>query len=411
MIKKLRKKFILMAIISVAVVLVLLCAIVNIANYVITDSNTTQTIETIFNNQGNLPVFNEQNKPNEQNDIQKPMPKPHESDYSTRYFVSRYDDEGNISQKMLDNITTVTEEDTETYLKIAQNHGEGYGSYGDFKYYVSQIGSGKYMAIFLDTYREMHSVYTILIISIIAMVVCIILVCIAVLLFSKKAVDPVVKNNEKQKQFITDASHELKTPITVITTSLKVLEMENGKQKWIDKAVSQTQKLSELVNELVKLSKMDEETKPVFSEFNISRAVEEMIDSFKDFAKENSHKISADIEKDLKYKGDEYAIRQLLSILIDNAVKYASENSPIEIALKSYKKGVIITSKNACENADTIETAKLFDRFYRADKARTSGGGFGIGLSIAQSIVEEHKGEIKAETVDNNSIKFTVKLK
>lgn len=150
------------------------------------------------------------------------------------------------------------------------------------------------------------------------------LVWIAVRFFSRRAIDPVVKASERQKQFITDASHELKTPITVIATSLKVLEMENGKQKWLDKAVSQTEKLTELVNSLVTLSRMDEESTPLkMSDFNIISSISEVAESFVDFAASKGHMLSIDIESDIVYHGDEYAVRQLVSILLDNAVKYS----------------------------------------------------------------------------------------
>ena len=214
-----------------------------------------------------------------------------------------------------------------------------------------------------------------------------------------------------RRRFVSDASHELKTPITVIATSLKVLEMEVGEQKWIDKAQAQTEKLKELVNSLVTLSRMDEEETPLkFADFDISAALSETADSFNESAEAAGHRLITDIAPDIHYNGDEYAVRQLVSILLDNAVKYASPDSPITLKLERDRKGVVIRSSNGCDNVDAEDTKKLFDRFYRADKARGSGG-FGIGLSIARSIAEAHKGSIKAELTDNNTIEFTVHLK
>lgn len=236
---------------------------------------------------------------------------------------------------------------------------------------------------------------------------------IAVLFFSRRAIDPVVKASERQKQFITDASHELKTPITVIATSLKVLEMENGKQKWIDKAVSQTEKLTELVNSLVTLSRMDEESTPLkMSDFNISSSISEVAESFVDFAASKGHMLSIDIEPDIVYHGDEYAVRQLVSILLDNAVKYSIKNSEITFSLAKFKKGVTITAENKCGGIDDDDIKKLFDRFYRPDKSRNSAtGGFGIGLSIARAIVEGHGGHIHAENADGDVIRFVAELR
>ena len=267
------------------------------------------------------------------------------------------------------------------------------------------------MAIFLDCFHEIHSVKAVAGWSVLADAICIALVYILVVVFSRKAIDPVVRSAQQQKQFITDASHELKTPITVIATCLKVLEMETGKQKWIDKAQAQTEKLKDLVNSLVTLSRMDEEDSPLkFEHFSISGAVSETAESFNDFARSKGHSLEISVMPDIDYFGDEYAVRQLVSILLDNAIKYAVKDTPISFSLKKTKKSVIISSCNKCEKFDD-DPNKLFDRFYRADKSRNSGtGGFGIGLSIARSIAEGHRGSISAKTTDD-SIEFIVELK
>lgn len=146
-------------------------------------------------------------------------------------------------------------------------------------------------------------------------------------------------------------------------------------------------------------------------DFNISGAVYETAESFADFAKEKGHEIVTDIENDIVFKGNEYSVRQLISILTDNAVKYASVGSPIEISLKRGKRGVVIKCANLCESVDESELSKLFDRFYRGDKSRSSKGGYGIGLSLAKSICEAHKGDIFAKKIGENKIEFTAELK
>ena len=226
-----------------------------------------------------------------------------------------------------------------------------------------------------------------------------------------KPFDPVVRSVQRQKQFITDASHELKTPITVIATSLKVLEMEVGKQKWIDKALGQTEKLTSLVSSLVTLSRMDEEDSPLKPEpFPISEAVEETAESFRDLAQSKGHELSLSIAPGLIYTGDEYALRQLVSILLDNAIKYALPGAPISLTLAKGRRGVVLTAANRCDPAPELDPGKLFDRFYRADPARSSTGGFGIGLSIARSIAEGHHGSISAK-LEGDTITFTAILK
>lgn len=273
------------------------------------------------------------------------------------------------------------------------------------------------MAIFLDSYQELHAVVTFAWMPLAAAAVCVALVYVMIVLCSRRAIAPVVQASERQKQFITDASHELKTPITVIATSLKVLEMEVGQQKWIDKAENQTEKLTELVNELVNalvtLSRMDEEVSPLqMADFSISDALTEAAESFRDFAASAGHTLDVRVTPGLTYCGDEYAIRQLVSILLDNAVKYAAPDTSISFSLEKGRRGVVIRTENRCDALDTAALGRLFDRFYRADPARSAEtGGFGIGLSIARSIAEGHHGTIRAESPDGRTIVFTAELK
>lgn len=190
----------------------------------------------------------------------------------------------------------------------------------------------------------------------------------------------------------------------------QVLEMEVGQQKWIDKAQAQTEKLTELVNSLVTLSRMDEEESPLkMAPFPISDAVTETAESFREHALSQGHGLTLAIQPGLTYRGDEYAVRQLVSILLDNAVKYAAPGSPITLALEKSRRGVVLRSGNRCTEPGGIDTEKLFDRFYQADPSRGSGG-FGVGLSIARSIAEGHHGTIRAE-LEGEDIRFTAELK
>lgn len=417
MIKKLRKEFITISIVAVVSVMVLLCVIVNVANFVSVNSKLNNTIEMISSNKGMMPDFIPPDKHKDAGGQKSDFKRfdsqfNEETPFSTRFFVLYYNEDGTLIRSDLDKIAAVTQDNTQKYLDIALKNGEGYGFTDGYKYKVTKQDDGSFSAIFLDDYREMSSAYTILILSIAATVICSALICVLIVLFSKRAVKPAIESNKKQKQFITDASHELKTPITVISTSLSVLEMEVGKQKWIDKSKEQTEKLTELVNSLVTLSKMDEETPLNIKEFNISDAVSETAESFSDFAEQRGHRLEIDIAPLVKYNGDEYSVRQLCSILIDNAIKYASDGTPIKFTLGKDKKGVIITSENESDNVNADELDKLFDRFYRADKSRNSKtGGFGIGLSIARSICEAHRGEIKAVCDNGHTVRIIAKLR
>lgn len=467
MIRQLRNRFIRITMLSVSVVMLILTLIVNAANFISTNADLEDLLDMICENRGSIPTdrfipdakpdkpadsgdssdleptgntspaipdniadsgpANSQSDPVTRNNpdtedkinttpptqpwkFKAPMNP--ETPYSTRFFSLLFDQDGNVIKKDLAHIAAITDDDIAEYISVALKHGEGYGYYSDYKYRVILQDNREYMVVFLDCYQEIHAIRVLALCSFVAMAVCIGLVYILVVIFSKRAIDPVVQSQKQQKQFITDASHELKTPITVIATSLKVLEMEVGQQKWIDKARSQTEKLRELVNSLVTLSRMDEEDSPLkFEHFSISDALQETVDSFTDYAESNGHALKVNITPDLNFYGDEYATRQLASILLDNAVKYAAAGSDITFSLAKNKKHILIKTSNACQNLDEDALRHLFDRFYRPDQSRNhETGGFGIGLSIARSIAEGHKGTIHACCPVKDQIEFTVRL-
>lgn len=408
MINRLRRKFIMIAMLSVTLVVLLMTVSINVFNYLSIDGALGDTLQMIHENQGMIPQFSgvrPEKPPRGQFTPETP--------YSTRYFVLYYSADGALNRADMKHIAAVRDEDTNRFLSIALSHGEGMGYTGDYKYYVTCIGESRYMAIFLDCQRELHSIRTFALISLLVAAACVALVYILIWLFSKKAIEPTVKSAEKQKRFITDASHELKTPLTVIATSLKVLEMEVGRQKWIDKAQAQTEHMTRLVNDMVTLARLDEEKPPLrLVRFDISSVVAETADSFQDFAAAKGHALKTDITPGLSCRGDAYAIRQLVSILLDNAVKYTDSGGSIYLRLEGGKKSVVLSASNPCVGLDATELDKLFDRFYRPDRSRSKQtGGFGVGLSIAQSIVQAHHGSLRAECPEEGMIRFLVVLR
>lgn len=428
MIGRLRKRFIRIAMLSVALVLVLLSLIVNIANYLSVNADLDSLLSMLADGRGGfaemLPAPNAQGFrggkggekwPNDPDGFGRGEERRFnlETPFSTRYFVLCFDSEGNLISSDFSNIAAVDESDAEEYLSVALRRGEGSAYYGGYKYLVQAEENGTLRAIFVDCFTQMRSVRMVLLLTALADVFCLALVYALVVIFSKKAIDPVVRSAQQQKQFITDASHELKTPLTVMTTSLKVLEMDVGKSKWIDKAAAQTEKMTELVNSLVTLSRMDEEEPPItLADFDLSAAVSETAESFRDSAQAEGHALVTRIPESIGYHGDEAAIRQLVSILLDNAIKYALPGGDITLTLQKDHRGVVLRQSNPCEPIGEEQLGKLFDRFYRADVSRSSEKkGFGVGLSIARGIVEAHKGSISACCPREGMIEFTAVLK
>ena len=239
---------------------------------------------------------------------------------------------------------------------------------------------------------------------------CAALVLILIFILSKKAVKPIAESYEKQKQFITDANHELKTPLTLILANLDIAESELGKNEWLDDIRAEGHRMTELVNQLVALSRMDEERHSLdITEVDFGKLVADTVSEFEPLAKKKGKHLAVSVDKGASYLGDEALLHRLVGILMDNAVKYCDQDGKIRVDLRRGRR-LVLTVENTYTAVGEIELHKLFDRFYRADKARKFTGGYGVGLSMAKAIVEKHKGEITAYKKDAAHIGFKVVL-
>ena len=221
-------------------------------------------------------------------------------------------------------------------------------------------------------------------------------------------------NIEQQKRFITDAGHELKTPLTVISANMDVLSMDIGENEWVHGTQKQVANMRKLVNELVYLSRMDEaDSRLEKRTVNLSDIVRDIAEPFEGMAEFNGKNLILDIENDLTINGDEAALRRLVSTLCDHAVKHAPDDTDIMITLSRSGKNIIFATENAMKEPLSEDALNhLFDRFYRGDESRSKEetGGFGIGLSIARAITEKHGGNIKAKITENGSLQITCVL-
>lgn len=234
---------------------------------------------------------------------------------------------------------------------------------------------------------------------------------IILIIISGNVVEPLVKNSQRQKEFITSASHELKTPITVINADGELLKEQIGNNKWLEDILKQNNILKDMTNRLVYLTNVEEKD-DFFTmiDFPISDLVENISSSFMSIAKKDNKKFEIDIENNLSYIGDERAIRELITILLDNAFKYVSKQGDIKLSLKKEKNYIKLIVQNSIENIDSKEIEKFTDRFYRGSNSGKAKG-FGIGLAVGKAIVEAHKGELRSEIIDGKRINFIVILK
>lgn len=386
---------------------------VNVINIYQTDMDIRSILRTIANNGGVLP--NSYIETDERfSNIFNPFGEMHlniETPYSTRYFVVELKD--NLVTKIsTEHIAAVDNTKAFEYAHAVYRQNEpGFGTIDIYRYYYTTDGHNS-MIIFLDWQRDLARCLALAFISLFVSLVTITVLAVMVYWLSKKAMKPVAASIEKQKQFITDASHELKTPLTIIAANAEVLEMCEGENEWTTSIKNQTTRLSHLVKNLVELSKLNEmQDEKSRSSFNISLAFMETASNFETTAAVANKNFSFSAADDLQYYGNEAEIRQLITILCDNAIKYTDECGFIKMNLYKSGKNIILESYNTCEYIDPKTVSHLFDRFYRADSSRardTKTGGYGIGLSIAQAIVHRHKGKIKVFTSGTTGITFKI---
>lgn len=329
--------------------------------------------------------------------------------FESRYFVVSFDSEGNVASSDTKHVFAVSEEDS---IKIAKKIYEGSsdrGFYRNFRY--AKISLNGYNAVMcLDVYNGLYSANYFLIVSLSASFIGWITVIIIVLAFSKRIIAPVSKSYEKQKRFISDAGHEIKTPLAIIEADIGVMEINDGENEWLDDIKTQVRRLARLTNDLIHLSKLDEGKDSLkFIDFSVSDLAKETVTSFTGLATVNNKKLEANIQPNLTLKGDTESIRELLTILLDNAIKYSTGDGNISLEVKKKNGHIVIEASNSAKNLTKENAEHLFDRFYRADESRNSEtGGHGIGLSMAKAIVNAHNGKITAEVTENEELRIKV---
>ncbi|MDY2889438.1 MAG: HAMP domain-containing sensor histidine kinase [Candidatus Caccosoma sp.] len=397
MIKQIKRKFLLISMLSTFIVFFIMLSTINGINISSMIKNGYNTIHVLEMNDGKFPF-------NNQKDF---MDKNPEEPFSSRFFVAVIDENSNIVSVNTDKIFAISENEAKDITTSLFNKNKVKGLYNNFLYRRQKINDTSYRYIFLDMTIQINSSKMFLFTSIIVSLISLALICVVFLFLAKLVIKPIEKNAIKQKQFITDATHEIKTPLTIIGADVEVLELINGENEWTNSIKNQTNRLSVMTKRLIYLAKAEENTNMTFSDVSLNNAINEVISSFSSILKTNNKGIVIN-DFDITYKCDEGALKELFSILIENAIKYSTDNSTIKINVTKANKITIIV-ENKVANMEEKDYSCLFDRFYRLDSSRNSSlGGSGIGLSIAKAIVLSFKGIISASCDDKNN--FQVKI-
>ena len=399
MIKKLQRKIIIIVSSLLTVVVVIIMLMINITAQLNGTQQIRQRLESISNSDGRA-LINFGAVKNNNFDTQA-FSFYIKIDKYNAYLEGGHNSEYNVNGSVLIG-----------YAEKALDTGREFGYIDDFAFLVTEKIYGK-IIVFTDAGVQLEQNKSLVLTTVsIGSVSVLVFFGLSVAL-SFWLVCPVKDTLEKQKRFISDASHELKTPIAVISANADVLEAEIGDNKWLSYIRDDAARMSELVNELLSLARLDDKSghKLIMSEFSLSDAVLQTALPFESRMFEMGKNYDVDVQSDIVYKGDESAVKHIVSILIDNAVKYSDEKAEIKVKLYTKQNKKIIEVYNTGNGIPEDKLEKIFERFYREDEARNrKSGGYGLGLSIAREIVRQHSGSICAKSEYGKWVSFIVTL-
>lgn len=407
MFRKLKLKFIGISTLSMMIVLFLVLGLVNIISYRNALINIFSTLEFVSkHSEENLDEADIKKIKNDRITL--------ETMYEARYITVMIDSNNTMININNEHIAAINNDEIDSFVNNVTGIEKERGIFTydglQYAYLKTKEPDGNVKLTILDCTRTLSSARFFVKFSFYIGTLSILLLILLLSVFARKVVEPYVKNAEAQKQFITNASHELKTPLAVISANTEVIEMMSGKNEWTDSTINQVNRMSNLISQLVVLSRLEEREDLVLTDVNMSEEVNKVMKDFTAVAETQGKKLEYSVADDVHVKADEKGIHELINILVDNAVKYCDEEGTITVSLHPKGKAACLTVSNDYIEGDGKDYKRFFDRFYRDDQSHNSEKqGYGIGLSMADSLVRMFKGKINVN-YKKPVITFTVLL-
>lgn len=406
MTKTLKRRFIAFTMTAVTCLLVFIVLAINGLNWAMQDRQSDMILQTLVDADG---VFQKMDF-----DRLPPFSQPLDMDRmrSSRFFIVRSDADGAIVDVNTDQISSIDRETAENYALKVLKAGKESGRVDGYKFAVKQM-DGQQLMFFMDASGQSENFYMVLFASAAIAVLCWVILLVIVILLSGKVIRPVLAGMEKQKQFITNAGHEMKTPLAIIQSNNDTMALIHGENKYNAHIRSQTKRLNVLMSNLLTLARLDEEIPLPTEAVNISETVNELLPVYREDAAARELRLTVQVEPDVIAQTNRDSFRQMVTILLDNALKYTPDRGEVYFTLVKEGRHVRIVAENTCDPALEPDPERLFERFYRGDAARTQGNGasgYGIGLSAARAICENFGGTLKAEYPSAERIRFTARL-
>lgn len=407
MIPALRRRFLLIALASLAGTLTALCLVINLGYRCMTTDRADEVIQLLHQNAGQFPEPDEPVDPAAFPGFQVTM----ETPFETRYFVVRLTGQLEVADVDTDHIAALDRKRVVEQVEHILDSGRTAGYSGYYRYGIFDEADGGQTIVVLDCFLQLQAASNVLRLTLLASLACVAIVFLLLVLLSRRVVRPFAENLEKQRRFVTDASHELKTPLAVISANTGLLEAAVGENRWLESTQAQVRRLDRLIGHLVELARTEEALPEAeISPVELSRTVAGQVEDYDLLARSAGKKLECSVVPALTVRGVEENLKRLCTLLLDNAVKYCDSGGTIRLDLTRQGRWAVLSISNPCAGLDPAQLPRLFDRFYRADPSRSrETGGYGIGLSTARAIVQRHKGKLTA-AMEGDRVVFTARL-
>ena len=406
-IAQLRFRFILTAMLALVLTLAVLCVVTSALFFAANTTRADAVIDVLHQNDGEFPPPTEKRRPA----TETPFRVTSETPYETRYAFAQVEGDGQEVEFEALRIASMDEGQlAETVRQLWQGTAErGYRDY--YRYAVFRNGDGSGTVVLLDCYSRFQSSFLLLRSSLTVSAACVVMVLVLLVPLSKRAVRPFARNLERQNRFVTDASHELKTPLAIISANNDLTERISGETQWTRSTKTQVARLNALIRDLIDTARAVESADEAdLPPLDLSELVRRCSEDFLPLADAAGKPLERRIEDGIWVKGDAEALERLTGVLLDNAVKHGDAGGRITLELRTHRRSVLLSVANPASDIEDAEAERLFDRFYRADQSRSrTTGGYGIGLSVAQGIAERHGGRLSVEK-RGDAVAFTATL-
>ncbi|EJO21519.1 HAMP domain-containing histidine kinase [Streptococcus sanguinis] len=411
MFRKLKIRFILLASAAIVCILLTMIAVLNSVRFLQTNGEIQAVLNILSANNGDFPSVEETAESLQNDRITI------DTIYQYRYFSVVYKEDKTLYSTNLDHLSNLSKEQALSYANkvIKNSRSSGVFKVGSqfYSYQITQDSKSKrYLLVVLDSTNYLESRNDFFWLSIQLCFYSFIFFVLVVSGFSNFAIRPYIKNYENQKRFITNAGHELKTPLAIISANTELQELMTGENEWTESTKDQVKRLSNLINQMVVLARLEEQPDVTLVDVNFSEVVKKVAGNFKSVIEKAGKKYEIKLQEDIHVKATEDELYELVSILIDNACKYCDEDGQIFVTLTKAKRGkrARLTVANSYADGKNVDYSRFFDRFYREDESHNQKQpGYGIGLSMAESLVRIFKGRIWV-SYKKGLIGFTVLL-